>query len=253
MRLLQERARSSARERFKGRWRPSNGRSPKSRQLPGATSSAERIQAAIAAEARQREQDEAAQVAVGGARKLALAGQLADAIALLERADTSHAAVATALTDLRRDRSEVERREREQREQDEKRAQARKSEIAALLKRARKAKSPDAAIALLRSVLELDPDNADAQDALAKYQEQRKAPSDAAGIALPPRSTSLWTIGGVASAIVALIVVATCSTNVRQTDIASGVQPGSRPLFRWRPPPQTTVPSAAPLRRQRSR
>ena len=178
-------------------------------QLPGAAEQRARIQAAIAAEARQREQDEAAQEAVGGARKLALAGQLADAIARLERADTSHAAVATALTDLRQQRSEIERREREQRDQDEKRAQARKSEIAALLKRARKAKSPDAAIALLRSVLELDPENADAQDALAKYQEQRKGRvGDAAGTA-PTHSSakSLWTIGGVASVIVALIVV----------------------------------------------
>ncbi len=217
-------------------------------QLPGATEQRERIQAALATEARQREQDEAAQVAVGGARRLALAGQLADAIALLERADTSHAAVATALTDLRRERSEVERREREQREQDEKRAQARTSEIAALLKRARKAKSPDAAIALLRSVLELDPENADAQDALAKYQEQRKGPSEAAGIALPPRSTSLWTIGGVASAIVALVVVGYVIYN-RPPDQPATTGPTVVPTTIPVAPaaPTTTVPAAAPL------
>jgi hypothetical protein len=216
-------------------------------QLPGAAELRERIQTAIDAEARQRDQDAVAQEAVAAARKLALAGQLADAIALLERADTSQAAVAAALTDLRRQRGELERHERQQRDQDEKRVQAKKSEIAALLKRARKTKSPDTAIALLRSVLELDPENADAQDALAQYQEQRKGRAgDAAGTGTPPpRSKSLWTIGGVASAIVALIVVGYVIRNRPPEQPAPAVPtvvPTTVPVA-----PTTTVPAAAPL------
>jgi hypothetical protein len=174
---------------------------------------------------------------------------LAEAIATLEQADTSHAAVATALTDLRRQRADLERREREQRDQDEKRVQARKSEIAALLKRARKAKSPDTAIALLRSVLELDPDNADAQDALAKYQEQRKGrAADADGTASPSRSKSLWTIGGAASVLVALVVVGYVVRN-RPAEQPPAVAPGAVPTTVPIAPaaPTTTVPAAAPL------
>ena len=216
-------------------------------QLPGATELRGRIQTAIADEARERGRDEAAQEAVGAARRLALEGQLDDAIEALERADTSHAAVAAALTDLRRQRSEHERRERELREQDEKRVQARKAEIAALLKRARKAKSPDAAIALLRSVLELDPENADAQEALAKYQERRTG--DTAGPARAP-SKSLWAIGGLASAAVAAVVVgyvvnnrpepqppqAVITTTVVTTTIAPAVSVA----------PTTSVPATVP-------
>jgi tetratricopeptide (TPR) repeat protein len=175
-------------------------------QLPGATELRGRIVAAIAAEGQQRSRDEAAQAAIAAARKLAVDGRLDDGIRLLEQADTSHAAVAGALTDLRRERADFQRREREQRDQDEKRIQARRAEIAALLKRARKAKSPDAAIALLRSALELDPENADAQEALGKYQEQRRDRS-AAGTVDTSRSKTLWRAGGLASAIVALLVI----------------------------------------------
>jgi serine/threonine-protein kinase len=211
-------------------------------QLPGATELRARIQTAIADEARERGRDEAAQEAVSAARRLALEGQLADAIAALERADTSHPAVAAALTDLRRQRSEHERLERERREQDEKRVQARKAEIAALLKRARKAKSPEAAIALLRSVLELDPENADAQEALAKYQERRTG--DTAGPARAS-SKSLWAIGGLASVVVAAIVVGYVTRNPAPPEpavITPPVAPKTTPIA-----PTTTVPAAAPV------
>ena len=143
-------------------------------QLPGAAELRGRIESAIAAETEAQQREDAARAAVSAARKLAAEGHLADAIALLEQADTSHAVVAPALADLRRERSDGERHDREQREQDEKRVQARKVEIASLLKRARKAKTPDAAIALLRSALELDPENPEAQEALGKYQEKRR-------------------------------------------------------------------------------
>jgi len=178
-------------------------------QLPGAVELRERIQSAIQAEAQQRERDEAAQTAVGAARQLAHGGRLAEAIAALEQADAAHPLVARTLTDLRGQRTEAEHRDRERREQDEKRAQARRAEITGLLKRARKARSPEAAIALLRSALELDPDNAEAQDVLARAQEQREAElARAAGVSgpAPPRSR-LWPIGGIAAALVLLVIV----------------------------------------------
>jgi eukaryotic-like serine/threonine-protein kinase len=222
-------------------------------QLPGAAELRGRIEAAIAAEGQERARGEAAQSAVAAARKLALDGRLDDGIKLLEQADTGHAAVAGALTDLRRERADLQRREREQREQDEKRVQARRAEIAALLKRARKAKSPDAAIALLRSALELDPENADAQEALGKYQEQRqdRSAGRAAG-ATASRSKTLWRLGGLASAIVALIVVGYVISQ-RPPEPANPPVTVTAPTTVTPPttvaaaPPTTTVPAAPPL------
>jgi hypothetical protein len=209
-------------------------------QLPGAAELRGRIEAAIAEEGQERARDEAAASAVAAARKLALDGRLDAGIRLLEQADTGHAAVAVALTDLRRERADLERRERELREQDEKRVQARRAEIAALLKRARKAKSPDAAIALLRSALELDPENADAQEALAKYQEQRRDrfAGPAAGAAAS-RSKTFWRVGGAASAIVALIVFGYV---IRQRP----QEPANPPVTVTPPPGATTPTSVAP-------
>src|SRR4029453_3640879 len=148
----------------------------------------------------------------------------------------------------------LQRREREQREQDEKRVQARRAEIAGLLKRARKAKSPDAAIALLRTALELDPENADAQESLAKYQEQRRdrmagAATGAAGAA---RSKTLWRFGGLAAAIVSLIVVGYVVSQQPPAPTTSPVTtaqppPVTQPTTVTPSPPTTTVPAAPPL------
>jgi hypothetical protein len=222
-------------------------------QLPGAAELRGRIEAAIAAEGQQRSRDEAAQAAIAAARKLAVDGRLDDGIRLLEQADTSHPAVAGALTALRRERADQQRREREQREQDENRIQARRAEIAALLKRARKAKSPDAAIVLLRSALELDPGNADAQEALAKYQEQRRDRSVAGAPERTSRSKTLWRVGGLASAIVALIVVGYVIRQRLPEPTANPPVTGTQPPVVTSPttvapsPPTTTVPVAPPL------
>ena len=209
--------------------------------LPGAVELRERIQGAIAAEGQQRARDEAAQAAVAAARRLAVAGRLDEGIRQLEQADTSHAAVAAALGDLRREHADLQRREREQRESDEKRVQARRAEIAALLKRARKAKSPDAAIALLRSVLELDPENADAQDALGRYQERRRDRPGAAGTAgtvvVRSRTNTIWRVGGLASAIVTFLLLAYVITH--QPEAPSGPPAGTTP------PPSVVPPSTA--------
>jgi len=222
-------------------------------QLPGAAELRGRIEAAIAEEGQERARDDAAESAVAAARKLALDSGLDAGIRLLEQADTGHAAVAGALTELRRERADLERRERERREQDENRVQARRAEIGALLKRARKAKSADAAIALLRSALELDPENADAQEALAKYQEQRRDRSAAAAAGTAaPGSKTLWRVGGVASTIVALIVVGYV---IRQRQSEPGNPPATvtvppavtAPTTVPPAPPTTTIPAPPPL------
>jgi serine/threonine-protein kinase len=222
-------------------------------ELPGAAELRGRIQAAVAAEGQERVRDEAAQAAAAAARRLAVEGKLDDGIRLLEQADTSHAAVAGALTDLRRERADLQRREREQREQDEKRVQARRVEIAGLLKRARKAKSPDAAIALLRSALELDPENADAQESLAKYQEQRRdRTAGAAAGTEAARSKTLWRAGGLAAAIVALIVVGYVVSQQPPAPTTPPVTtaqppPVTQPATVTPSAPTTTVPAAPPL------